>query len=216
MQQARFYGIAIILGTLGGIITMALHPTGADLLKQTDEIARRNEMIALGVHTLAIISLPLCFFGLIGFCRRLGFDNPLNLLGLVIFGLGEIAVMSAAVLSGLVGPVLTRRILESDEQTKATLYPLLMNNYLINQGFSKVYVVALAASIGLWSVSLLKQGRLMQITAILGFTISVVSIIGIFSGHLKLDVHGFGAFIFAQAIWMILAAIFTMRKRDNE
>lgn len=216
MKHSKIYGIALIIGTLGGIITMIFHPTGHDLLNQPDEIARRNEMIAVAVHILAIISLPLAFFGLLGFCRRLDLENPLVTLGLVVYGFGELAVMSAAVLSGLVGPILTRKILESDEATQKILYAILMNNFQMNQGFTKVYVAAVAVAFILWSILLLKKGRLMQITAIIGFIVGILSLIGVFSGHLKLDVHGFGLFTFAQSIWMISVAVFMIRTENKE
>lgn len=102
MKHSKIYGFALIIGTLGGIITMIFHPTGHDLLNQPDDIARRNELIAVAVHILAIISLPIVFFGLLGFCRRLDIENPLVSLGLVVYRFGEFAVMSAAVLSGMV------------------------------------------------------------------------------------------------------------------
>ncbi len=216
MKHKQIYGIALSLGTLGGVMTMIFHPTGHDLLNQPDEIARRNELIAVVVHILAIISLPITFFGLLGFCRRLGLENPLVSAGLVVYGFGGIAVMSAAVLSGLVGPILTRKILESDEATQKILYAILMNNFQLNQGFTKVYLVAVAVAVIMWSILLLKKGRLMQITAIIGFLVGAFGLIGIFSGHLKLDVHGFGLLMFGQAIWMILVGIFMIRAEKSE
>jgi hypothetical protein len=210
MHNYKYYAIAIILGNIGGLITMAFHPTGADLMNKPADVARQNELIAAAVHALAIISLPVLFFGLVGFCRKLGRESPIHLLGLITYGLGQVAVMSAAVISGFVGPALTRRIPEADDATKNILYALLMNNHQINQGFSKVYVVAAGTAAVLWSIGLLRHGTLMKAIAVLGFIFGSASILGVFSGHLKLDVHGFGAFILAQAIWLILAAIFTM------
>lgn len=216
MKHSKIYGIALIIGTLGGLITMLFHPTGHDLLNQPDEIARRNEMIAAAVHVLAIISLPIVFFGLSGFCRRLDLENPLVSLGLIVYGFGAIAVMPAAVLSGLVGPVLTRKILESDEATQKILHLILMNNFQLNQGFTKVYVAAVAVAFIMWSILLLKKGRLMQAAAITGFIVGAFGLIGVFSGHLKLDVHGFGLFTFAQSIWLILIAVFMIRPENKE
>lgn len=215
MRYSKIYGIALIIGTWGGIVTMIFHPTGHDLLNQPDDIARRNELIAAAVHILAIISLPIVFFGLLGFCRRLGLENPLVSLGLIVYGFGGIAVMSAAVLSGLVGPLLTRKILESDEAAQKILRAILMSNFQLNQGFTKVYVVAVAVAFMMWSILLLRNGRMMQITAIIGFVIGILSLLGIFSGHLKLDVHGFGLFTFAQSIWLILVAAFMIRSENK-
>lgn len=56
----------------------------------------------------------------------------------------------------------------------------------------------------------------MQITAIIGFIVSILSLIGVFSRHLKLDVHGFGLFTLAQSIWSILVAVFMIRTENQE
>lgn len=216
MKHSKIYGIALILGTLGGIITMAFHPTGRDMLNQPDETARRNELIAFAVHTLAIMSLPCVFFGLLGFCRRLGLDKPLVSAALVVYGFGAVAAMVAAVINGLIGPILTRKILEADEPTQKLLHLILMNNYLLNQGLTKVYVAATAFALIAWSVSLWSKGKLMKAAAVIGFIVGILSLLGVFSGHLKLDVHGFGLFTFALSIWTILVAVFMIRAENKE
>lgn len=208
MKNTKIYGIALITGTLSGIITMIFHPTGNNLLSQPDEIARRNEFIAVAVHTLAIMSLPCVFFGLLGFCYRLGLHKLLVSAALVIYGFGATAAMLAAVINGLVGPVLTRKILETDEPTQKTVQLILMNNHLLNQGLTKIYVGATAFAVIAWSVSLWNKGKLMRSTAAIGLIVGILSLLGIFSGHLKLDVHGFGLFTFALSVWLILVGIF--------
>ena len=216
MKHTKIYGIALILGTLGGIITMAFHPTGRDMLNQPDETARRNELIGFAVHTLAIMSLPCVFFGLLGFCRRLGLDKPLVSAALVVYGFGAVAAMVAAVINGLIGPILTRKILEADEPTQKLLHLILMNNYLLNQGLTKVYVAAMAFAVMAWSVYLWSNGKLMKAAAVIGFIVGILSLLGVFSGHLKLDVHGFGLFTFALSIWTILVAVFMIRAENKE
>lgn len=195
---------------------MLLHPTGHDLLNQPDEIARRNEVIAVAAHSLAIFSLPLLFFGFLGLSRSLGFNNPLNLAGLIAYGVGAVAVMNAAVINGLVGPALTRKIIEADESTQIFLRLVLMNNLLLNQAFTKIFVIAASIALISWSVCLLKKGSLAQITAIAGFVVGITGLLGILTGHLRLDVHGFGLFMFAQSIWTMLAAVFMIGSKDEK
>lgn len=216
MKHSKIHGIALITGTLGGVITMLFHPTGRDLLGQPDEIAHRYELITITVHSLAITSLPIMFFGFLGFSRRLGLGNPLVSAALIAYGFGAIAVMCAGVINGLVAPVLMRKINEADEPTQNFLHLVLMNNSLLNQALTKVFVVAVGFALIAWSIHLWKKGRLMKITAVIGFIVSILSLAGIFSGHLKLDVHGFGLFIFAQSIWTILVAVFMIRTEKKE
>lgn len=216
MKNSKIYGLILIVGTLGGLITMLVHPTSHDLLSQPDEIARRNELITVAAHSLAIISIPMIFFGFLGFSRRLGLENPLVTAALVAYGFGSAAVMFAAAINGLAGPALTRKIIESDEQTRQFLHVILMNNGLLNQAFDKIYVVAVAVALIAWSICLLpKNGRLTQITAGTGFTIGLLGMLGIFTGNLRLDVHGFGLFVIAQSVWAILVADLMIRRESN-
>jgi hypothetical protein len=216
MKHSKLYGFALIVGTLCGAITMLFHPTGRDLIGQPDEIAHRYELITVAVHSLAIFGLPVMFFGFLGFSRRLGLENPLVSAALIAYGFGAIAVMSAAVINGLVGPVLTGKINEADEPTRKLFHLMLMNNSLLNQAFTKVFVAAVGFALITWSIHLWNKGRLMQISAILGFVVGILSWSGIFSGHLKLDVHGFGLFTFAQSIWTLLVAVFMIRTENKE
>lgn len=216
MKHSKIYGIALIIGTLGGIITMLFHPTGNDLLNQPDEIARRNELITTAAHSLAIFSLPLLFFGFLGFSRRLGLENPFNLAGLIAYGFGTIAVLNAAVINGLVAPTLTRKIIGADEPTQNLLRLILTSNFSLNQAFTKVFVVATAIALISWSICLLKKGRMMKATAIIGFAVGIFGILGILTGHLRLNVHGFGLFMFVQSIWTILIAVFMLRPEDKK
>jgi hypothetical protein len=75
MKHSSIYGIALLAGSLGAVITIFFHPVGADLLGQPDEIARRNEMITIATHSVALFSSPLLFLGFLGFSRRLGLDR---------------------------------------------------------------------------------------------------------------------------------------------
>jgi hypothetical protein len=216
MKHTKIYGIALIIGALGGIVTMALHPTGHDILQNPEEISRRYEMLAVAVHTLAIISVPIMFWGFFGFSQRIGWEKPTIILAQIAFGFGSLSVTAAAVINGLATPTLMRQIYNADEPTKKLLNQIVWNNWLLNQAFSKVYVVATAAALIIWSYHLWKKGLLAQITAVIGFIIGVVSLLGIFSGHLKLDVHGFGLVMFGQAVWIILVAIFMLRSKAKE
>ena len=84
-----------------------------------------------------------------------------------------VAVMVAAVINGLIGPVLTRKILEADEPTQKLLHLILLNNYLLNQGLTKVYVAATAFAVMAWSVYLWSKGKLMKAAAVIGFIVGI-------------------------------------------
>jgi hypothetical protein len=214
MKRSSIYGVALVSGSLGAIITMIFHPTGHDLLGQPDEIARSNEMIAIAMHSLALFSAPLLFFGFLGFSRRLGLDHPLVSAAIVSYGFALLGGTCAAVINGLIAPVITRRILTADEATRPLLNLILMDNTLMNQAFDKIFIVSSSLAIVFWSARIMRFGRFARIVAALGCIIGLASILGLLSGHLRLNAHGFGLLIFGQMIWTILIAISLFRFGD--
>jgi hypothetical protein len=215
MKHSTVYSATLIIGALGAVVTMIFHPTGTDLLGQPDEIARRNEMITIATHSVALFSLPLLFFGFLGFSRRIGLNHPLVLAAIVSYGFALIAAMNAVVINGLVAPVITRQIITTDGTTREVLRMILMNNTLFNQAFDKVFIVACSYAILFWSVRIIKNGGLAKIIGVFGCALSLISIFSILSGHVRMNVHGFGLLVFGQIVWTILVAVFLFRLEDS-
>ena len=76
------------------LATMALHPTGHDVLRSGGGKAAVS-------HSIALISVPLALYGFLILTRRLG---GLALLAFITWAAGAMAVINAAVLSGFVAP----------------------------------------------------------------------------------------------------------------
>lgn len=216
MKQVRnhslIYTLALILGSLGAVVTMLMHPDAHDMLGQPDDVARWNEMITVVAHSLALISFPVIFFGFLGFSRRIGLHRPVVSAALIAYGFGGLAGTGAAVINGLVAPMMIRRINEADNpESQQLLHLILTNNALIGQSLTKVFVVATSIAIVGWSISLFKTNRFARVLAVAGCVIGTFGVLGILSGHLRLNVHGFGMLIFGQAFWISLAGVFLYR-----
>lgn len=215
MGRSLVYGVALIAGAAGMVVTMIFHPTGHDLLAPAGEVARRNELVAVATHSLALASTPVLFFGFLGLSRRLGAGRTPVAAALVAYGFGAVASTFAAVVSGLVAPTLTRQMLGADEATRPALHRLFSYNGLLNQSFAKVFVVASSLAVVLWSISVLKAGGFARAVGVVGCVVGTVSLLAFFSGHLRLNVHGFGLFIFAQSAWVALAGVLMCRAEDS-
>jgi hypothetical protein len=214
MKHSTIYGIALIAGSLGGVVTMIFHPTGADLIGQAEHIARHNEMMTVAAHSLALVSIPLSFFGYVGLSHLLRWDRAATIAALVAYGFASVAAMCAAVVSGFVAPVLTRQMPAADESARQILQTVFHYNGYLNQGFAKVFVVASSVAVILWSFSLLKSGRFARIIGVVGCVVGLISLAAFFGGHLRLNVHGFGLFMFAQSAWAILVGALLCRPED--
>src|SRR5262249_54038726 len=79
MTDDRMGGIALIAGSVGSLLTMAFHPSGRDFFVpgQLDSVTRMN----IGVHALAIASMPFLFLGALALSRRLSSSRRLGIAG---------------------------------------------------------------------------------------------------------------------------------------
>jgi hypothetical protein len=207
MKRDAMYGSALIASALAGLVTMSMHPTGNQLLADVQHVAP----LGLAVHALALAALPVSFFGTIGLARLLGSDGEAALAGLVAYGMAQIAVMIAAVASGLLAPAFAARMVGTTGAEHDLAAALFSYTGAVNQAFAKVYVLASSAAILLWSSAILAHGRLSRAAGVLGAIVGALALLAVTIGHLRLDVHGFGAVVLSQGIWMITVGVLLAR-----
>jgi hypothetical protein len=195
--------MALIAGSCGMILTMAVHPSGHIAAAQLPDMIRKLIL----VHGFALSCVPVLFLGALGLSRRLETPNRLGVTGLVVYAFALIAVMNAAVADGLVTPSVLERIVASTGAQSAIDTWTLFSRYtfILNQAFAQVYVAAASVAVMVWSAAVWRSRRLALGLAIYGFILGVVTLAALFSGHLRLDVHGFGAVMLGQAIWFVVA-----------
>ena len=203
MTDNRKSGTALIAGSIGGIVTMAIHPTAGGPLTaaQVDRLA-----VVSGVaHALAMVSVVVLFMGACGLAKALAASDRLSFAGIVTFGFACFAVFIAATVSGFIVPS-TMKHMARDAAANMHLWQVVIDGiFQINQAFAQIYSVAASLALILWSVSVLQNGGMNRSIAVYGCIISVLIIVGIGIGHLRLNVHGMAAVWFGQAIWFILA-----------
>jgi hypothetical protein len=189
------------------IITMAVHPHGAISPAQVESMARNLTI----VHSLALASLMVLFLGALGLAQRVKSADRLDVAALVLFAFASVAVMSAAVMDGLVAPNILRRLVEAGAGAGESWRIVFRYNFEINQAFARLYAVTSSIAIILWSISMLKNRALARGLGIYGCVIGPVAVLAVASGHLGMDVHGFGAVVLGQAIWFVTAGVLLRR-----
>jgi hypothetical protein len=204
--------LALITGMAGSIITMAFHPTGHDL--STPEHSASMMQLNVAVHSLALVCVPILFMGALGLTRRLAATNRLALAGLVLFGYAEVAVMIAATVSGLVAPGLFHHMAADPGMADIWRAVLTLNGHL-NQAFAQVYVVASSAAIVLWSAAILRASNFSRPLGVYGCILGPLTVIAVLSGHIRLNVHGFGMIVASQAVWFISAGVLLWKEKQE-
>jgi hypothetical protein len=213
MKDETKGGIALIAGSLAGIITMGLHPTVRDLFAP-DKLAPMA-LLLIGVHALAVVSLPVLFLGALALSRRVASPDRLAIAALVVYGFALTAVLVAAVVDGFVVPSLAREIMTTAPPASEGWRIALYYNGFLNQAFARVFFVASSTSIVLWSASILRTQALAPGVAFYGLLVGPVVIIAVVSG-LRLDPHGAGSLILGQSLWFIVVGILLWKSKEKQ
>jgi hypothetical protein len=215
MRRDLYSGILLIAGALAGVFVMSLHPTARDMIAGAG--AARQAHLGVLVHAVALATVPVLFLGLLGLSRRLG-PSDLTTAALVFYGFGGVAVISAAVASGFVAtPVIRWLVAGQGEGGSPEVYHALLGyTSLWNQGFAKVSTVAVAVAILLWSAAIWRSGptlpRMPRAAGVFGAIVGAGVLIGVLSGQLRLDVHGFAIVTLAQSAWLLWLGVVMCRQ----
>ena len=205
MLTERSAAKAIVLGSLAGLLTMLLHPTGHDVIREAT--AGRANDLNTSVHWLAIVAQGLVLAGTLALTLRLRARRDLALGGFTFFALGTGMVVLAAVMSGLVAPAVLRGIGEADETGRALRLGQLRHTGLMNQAFAAVYVLCAGIAILLWSWAMLVGREMSRGLAVFGVVLGAVLVLGVLSGRLGVGIHGFLLVVLGVGAWLVWAAV---------
>lgn len=202
MHSGKFSGGALIAGSIGALVTMAIHPVGGHLGDSPRALLDAAAATRLA-HGLALVSMPLMLFGQADFARRLGLHRASALAGLTFQAFGVMAVLSAGLMSGLVMGDLLETAARPGAVAGETLRGQMHYTYTLNQAYAAVYTAATAAALAAWSLGLWAVGKLKGL-GVLGVVVAVgQGLFMVIGGDDALSVHGFMAVIAGQAIWSI-------------
>ena len=202
MTDDRKAGIALIAGSMGGIVTMAVHPTST--ASPTAEQVAHLSVHSRATHTLALLSVLLLFLGACGLARRLAAADRISFAAIVTYGFACVAVMIAGAVSGFIVPGIMKHMLRDVPAAGHQWEVAITAIFQFNQAFSRIYSVSSSIAIILWSISVLRNGGLGRGVAIYGCVVAPLIILGIGIGHLRLDVHGMTIVMLGQVIWFIV------------
>lgn len=202
-------GVALMCGSLAILATMALHPTGADTLHNAGTGAPNT--LARAVHALAIAAMPLLLAGMLAVTWRLRERLELAVLAYMAYALGMVAVMIAAAMSGFIATGLADTIPGLMGAVRDGAMQQFHYTGALNQAFAKIYVCLTGSAFLLWSVAMRDTGAFPRALSWLGVVVGVVQLIGIGSGMLPMNIHGFGAVVLAESVWVFWVARVLMR-----
>jgi hypothetical protein len=212
MSTDRTAAIALVAGSLAGLVTMALHPTGRDVVHSA---SGASYTLATGVHVLAMLAQPLLLAGTVALTLRLRARRDVAVGAYAFFALASVAVVIAAAASGLLAPAFLQGVSQADESERAVVMAALHYTAHLNQAFAMLYVMFSGVAILGWSGAMLAGRELSRALAVYGLVLGAALLLGLASGHLRLNIHGFGAVMLGEAVWMAWVAAHLWRTQDS-
>jgi hypothetical protein len=210
MIDNRAAAFLLVAGSAAGLVTMVTHPTGHDVIRNAS-MDDPNTLVR-GVHALALVGQPLLLAGTLGLSTHLRSQRALATTAWLFFAMAAVAVLIAAAASGFVAPQVLRGFAQADEAARATMLSALRYTGALNQAFAQIYVLLTGMALVLWSAAIWRGRELPRGLAVYGAVVGVAFVVGIIAGVLPLDIHGFGAVVLAQSVWMVVGAV-TLRRR---
>jgi hypothetical protein len=204
MTSDQKSGLALIAGAVLSVLTVSIHPTGHDLLAGA---AAKN----VAAHSIGILGLAVSFAGAIGLSRRFAGRD----LALTFYGVALVAGTIAASLSGFTATRVASEI-TADPAAAATRHLFLDYTAMLNRSFAGVLVAAASAAMLVWSVSMARMHGGWRAAGLYGLALALATLVGLFSGHLRLNLHGFGVVVLGQTIWFVAAGALLLRSGHAE
>lgn len=212
MTDNRLGGIALIIGAVAGAVTMAVHPVLPNRPITPAEVEQLATAAVLA-HAIGIGGIPFLFLGGLALTKLLDSPSRLAITALAIYSVGLVAVLIAPALSGLVAPEVLRKI--ADEGSASEQWRVLLRyNYMLNQAFDRIFVVASGAAIGLWSLQIVRSRALPRATGFFGLALAA-AILAAVAGGLRMNAHGFGLIVFGEGLWLVLTGISLARANER-
>lgn len=205
MNHDRLGGLALIIGSICMLVTMAFHPS-AGTIEKLIQLAPMTRY----THALALVSLPISLLGFIVLAGRLRGAGPVATAALLLIGFSFAAGMCAAVINGFAVPAMVEHE-GARPETRDALVAVLRYSHFLNAAFAQVHMVAAAAAMLLWSLAILKSGGLPAWVGWLALVFGVLELAGVFAGVMNTSVHGFGLFVLSFSIWTIIVGALLCR-----
>ena len=202
MRQEAAAALALIGGTLAGLTTMLLHPTGQHLMRDFQRVAATNR----AVHALAIAGTIATMYGLVGLSRVFKDRRLVVDAGLICYGFGSVAVVLAALASGFVGTELAERVLQGGASASDAYAPVLHYNWALNQACTKLFAVTASVGIVLLSLAMIREPLFGRALGFVGIAFGGVAAAATLAG-LSMDIHGFGAIVLAHGVWLAWSGV---------
>ena len=183
---------------------MLLHPTGHDVTRSV--AGGGHGALNVLLHSIALLGQPLIVMGALALTLQFTVQRSMAVGAFVLFTWASVAVMIASAASGFMATSLIETAVREQGAAREVAYNALHYTGLLNQTFARIFVSFSSLAILVWSTAMMREKMFSRSLAAYG-SVSACGVLAVMiTGHLRFDIHGFGAVVFAQGIWFLWMA----------
>jgi hypothetical protein len=185
------------------VVAMAHHPSIGS--KDPGEIVTQLRALAALDAQVHGILIGLLFAGLLAvvqFATERGLSRAAVRCGLVAYAAGVIIMTLAGLVDGFIVPRVALTLPVIAPAQPALLAQLAAFAILFNQAFARCGAILMSAGIAAFSLDLMRGALPARALGIFGLASGLGCALAIGAGWLRLDVHGMGAVMLLQGLWM--------------
>lgn len=212
--------ISLILATLSilSLVFMLHHPSiSANDVSAGIEEAIHESFINRSVHGVLLLITIVISVCLTAFAQLRGLRVFSNLLAVSFYWLGTLAMVVAALASGMIGPYLAESYAQAQSVQLDIYAGLTTLKSAFNQAFANFGTLAWCAGIGCWAVNLMGESKGVKGFAFLSLVMAMSIAMGLLLGWLNLNVNGMTAILVCISVWQLgIAILMYIRPRSDE
>ncbi len=211
-QLTTAAGYALIIGSILAVVFMSHHPSiAADGLVERLQELKAEAAMAAWVHGLMILVIVAWLYGAWGLSARLGLNRALPPLALILFSLGCLAYMLAALVSGFVVTELGVYYAGGSPEQMQQAPGFLRAGWIANQALANAGLIGTSLAIAMWSLTMLGIGGRLRWLGLLGLLASLMPAVLLLTGHLSLHVTGMTLVVVAGGLWFVITGLVMIR-----
>lgn len=183
-------------------------PTGHEVIASA--ASGGHNLLNVGAHSLALGGVALLLTGMLAVTARLNAARELAVSAYVACALGAFCIVIAGIASGFLATGVAADAAELEGAARVTMMAMFHYTGRVNQAFAKVSVTFSAAAIIRWSIAMARTG-FSRALGIYGMSFTALVPAAMAAGQLTLDIHGDGAVMIGQSVWMIWTGVLMRR-----
>jgi hypothetical protein len=196
------------------LLLMSHHPR----VGGTSMEAALAQIVALSARSAwvhaALIACVLAILVALGeFVHRRRPQGMLDRAGFVLFAIGCIAMIGAALVSGFLVAAVAGRGIGLTAGELAGIGHLLALCHAQNQVLAMLGTIAMSCGIASWSIGLLRDGGSGRWVGVAGLVIGIAPAVALPAGWLHLHVTGMTAVVGLQTLWYVAVGVLMLRGR---